>query len=193
MRTGLAALLVLVAGICDLSGGLRAPYPGISGRGGASAVLSSAAADSVDVSRGRGLVLKRVLRQGDYRQGRPLPGDEVDLRWEMRLLNGSLVGSSRAYEEANGELFRVRFGAEPREMIEGWELAVATMLEGELAEIVVRSPAAFGDKGLAQLVPPDADLSCTLELVALLPAPSRRFQSVGLNESISEELVERIQ
>lgn len=139
------------------------------------------------------MVLKRVLRPGDYRQGRPLPGDEVDLRWEMRLLNGSLVGSSQAYEEANGELFRVRFGAEPREMIEGWELAVATMLEGELAEVVVRSPAAFGSQGLAQLIPPDADISCTLELVALLPAPSRRFRSVGLNESISEELVERIQ
>ena len=189
MRESLAPLLLLSFAF-SLTGGLRSLLTQGLRRGRRS--LESAS-KSIDVSLGRGLVLKRVLRAGDYRKGLPLPGDEVDLKWDIRLLNGSLVGSSCAYEEANSELFRVRVGAEPRAMIEGWELAVATMLEGEVAEVVVRSPAAFGGKGLAQLVPPDTDISCTLELVTLVPAPSRRFRSVGLNESISEELVERIQ
>lgn len=182
---------LLTACLVSISGSLRHPRAG--GRRAFISGLGSLAEGSQDVSAGRGLVWKKVLRRGDYRSGRPRPKDEVDVRWEMRLLNGSFVGSSRPYEEANGELFRLRFGAEPPDMIAGWELAMATMLEGEVAEVLVRSPLAFGERGLAQLVPPGADINCTLELVAIVPAPSRRFQSVGVNESISEELVERIQ
>jgi hypothetical protein len=149
--------------------------------------------DFIDISDGKAAVLKRIMRRGDPRVGLPQRGDSVDIKWELRFLNGSVIGSSALYERENQELFRVRLGAEQREIILGWEIALLTMLEGEIANVYLTAPYAFGAKGLVDLVGPDTDIECILELCAVLPALSRRFETVGVNESISEELVEKIQ
>jgi FKBP-type peptidyl-prolyl cis-trans isomerase FkpA len=149
--------------------------------------------DSIDVSDGQGTVLKRILRQGDWRAGRPVEEDSVEIKWELRFLNGSVIGSSKPYEDVNDEPFTVRMGAQPRDMIEGWELALASMYPGEVSSVYLSSAVAFGEKGLADLVPPHTNIECTLELCSILPALTKRFKTVGEDESISQELVEKIQ
>lgn len=155
--------------------------------------ISSLFDNSIDLSDGKSTLIKKITRQGDRRKGTPVAKDTVELKWEMRFLNGTIIGSSKLFEEANKELFSFRLGMDPPEVITGWELAVSSMYEGEIASVYIASPYAFKDKGLGDLVPPHTDIECTFEVVSILPALARRFESVGVNESISSELVEKIQ
>lgn len=84
-------------------------------------------------------------------------------------------------------------GAEPREVILGWNIAVQTMLEGEIATYTIDKKYAFGDKGAPPLIPANTSaIECEIELLQIIPALARRFKSVGMNESIRDDLMESI-
>ena len=155
--------------------------------------LGSLFGDSVDLSNGKSLLLKKVLKQGNWNAPLPEPNDFIDLKWELRFLNGTSIGSSQVYEETNGELFRFRLGAQPREVIEAWETTVRSMRLGEVCSVYIAAELAFGEKGLGELVPPHSDIETILELVKIVPPLSKRFKSVGANESISEELIAKME
>lgn len=98
------------------------------------------------------------------------------------------------------EKFRFIYGIEPREVIKGWELAVSTMYEGEIAELIINSEYAFGVKGLPNLDPnlppliaPNSTIKCQLELLEIFPSVLRTYKSMGMNESIKDELMEQIE
>ena len=98
------------------------------------------------------------------------------------------------------ENFRFTYGIEPREVIKGWELAISTMYEGEIAELIINSEYAFGIKGLPNLEPnlppliaPNSTIKCELELLEIIPSVTRSYKSMGMNESIKEELLEQIE
>ncbi len=40
---------------------------------------------------------------------------------------------------------------------------------------------------------PNEDITCEIELLSIVPPLSKRYKSVGVNESLREELVEKIQ
>ena len=88
------------------------------------------------------------------------------------------------------EPFSFMIGAQPREVIIGWETTLFTMLEGEKSLVKLSPSVAFGEKGLPGLVPPNAPISCELELVRISPHISRLYKSVGVNDSIQEELMQ---
>jgi len=44
-----------------------------------------------------------------------------------------------------------------------------------------------------QMIPPNETILCELELLSVIPSISRSYKSVGLNESIKDELLEKIQ
>jgi len=145
--------------------------------------------DSIDLS-GDGGIFKRVVRRGNAAKGYPLTKDVVEIAWKMYGADGTVAHDSAVLEEP----FDFTIGADPRHVILGWEMAVKTMFEGEVATYVFQPRYAFGDKGLPGLnVPPNAVLKCELELVRIKPSVARSFPSVGLNESIKEELVAKIQ
>jgi hypothetical protein len=148
-------------------------------------------------------------------KGKPVTKDTVEIAWKIRDQAGTLLHDSSVktggdvsgttqqpaqnstvdivYEVEDEEAFDFQVGAEPRQVILGWEHAVRTMHEGELASLVIAPHLAFGSKGAPPIIPPDAILHCELELLSITPALSRRFKSVGVNESIHEELVEKLQ
>lgn len=96
-------------------------------------------------------------------------------------------------ESEEPEPFTFRLGAEPREVIMGWEMGIQTMFEGEVAVFDIVSELAFGVNGVPRLVGPNESIKCELEVLKILPSPTRTYRSVGEDESIRDELMEKIQ
>jgi len=145
--------------------------------------------DSVDISPERnGAVLKRVLRAGNPSKI-PQTKDTIELSWKIWLEDGVLAHSSEA---SLNETFSFTLGADPREVIRGWEAAVSTMREGEIAHLQIEPEFAFGAVGAEPMIPPNATLTCEVCLDRIVPSISRRYESVGMNESIKDELMEKI-
>jgi hypothetical protein len=51
---------------------------------------------------------------------------------------------------------------------------------------------AFGSKGAPPLIPGDSDLDCEIELHRITPPLRERYKAVGKEESIKEELLEKV-
>lgn len=100
------------------------------------------------------------------------------------------VTTEQAGEE---EPFTFRVGAEPREVILGWEYGVRTMREGETAAFEISSSMAFDGAGVPGIVDPNETIVCELTLLSILPNPLRGYKTVQEGESITDELMEKIQ
>jgi hypothetical protein len=115
--------------------------------------------------------------------------DVCEIAWKMYRADGSIAHDSSSLEEA----FDFTVGAEPRHVILGWEIAVKSMFEGEVASYVMQPRYAFGEKGLSIFnIEANATLKCDLELVRIKPSVLRSYPSVGMNESIKDELMAKI-
>jgi hypothetical protein len=148
--------------------------------------------DSIDISPvGVGGIMKRVIRAGNPSK---IPGnkDDVEISWKIWLEDGTLASSSADVLE-DGEPFSFKLGADPREVIRGWEASIRTMREGEIAQLIIEPEFAFGAAGAEPMIPANATITCELCLERLVPSLSRSYQSVGMNESIKDELIEKIQ
>lgn len=91
------------------------------------------------------------------------------------------------------EPFTFRVGADPREVILGWEYGVRTMREGETASFEIASKMAFDKNGVPGIVDPDETIICELTLLSILPNPLLGYKTVSEGESITDELMEKIQ
>jgi len=165
--------------------------------------------DSIDVTPDKsGLVLRtRVIRKGDQSKGRPRVGDRLYIGWKLFNSSGNLVHTTpqpslawltdtqTEQEEREEEPpFDFLIGAEPREVIRGWELAALSMLEGEIAVFRIDGQVAFTTAELEPLgVAPNSTITTELELLRIIPSPERTYQTVGADESIKDELMEKIQ
>lgn len=146
--------------------------------------------DSMDISPDQsGSILKRVIRPGNPSRI-PQRKDNVEISWKIWLNDGSLAHNSNVELD---EGFSFQLGADPREVIQGWETAVYTMREGEVAKLTIEPEYAFGITGAEPMVPANETISCELCLERIIPAIARAYQSVGMNESIKDELMEKIQ
>ena len=151
--------------------------------------------DYIDIT-GDGKVSKRIIRIGNANKGKVFPRDSVDIDWKIYDSNSNIVHTSDVLDEK----FRFVYGIEPREVIKGWEIAVGTMYEGEIAELIINSEYAFGVKGLPNLdsnlpplIAPNSTIKCELQLIEIIPSVLRTYKSMGANESIKEELLEQIE
>lgn len=146
--------------------------------------------DSLDLTPTTdGGILKRSKRRGNPTKGFPQAKDVVDLAWKIYHANGTLAHDSSGLEEP----FSFTIGAEPRHVILGWEIAVKSMYEGEIAALTLQSNYAFGVKGVPLLfIEPNVTIDCEIEILKLRPNVNRVYQSVGFNESIKDELMEKI-
>lgn len=153
-------------------------------------LLSALFDDSIDLTPTTdGGILKRSKRRGNPTKGFPQPKDVIDLAWKIYHANGTLAHDSSGLEEP----FSFTIGAEPRHVILGWEIAVKTMFEGEIAALTLESNYAFGVKGVPLLfIEPNVTINCEIEILKLRPNVNRVYQSVGFNESIKDELMDKI-
>lgn len=121
----------------------------------------------------------------------PSPGDDFGSSSSSSdFSDGEMVASDPppaeprivSEEELGPEEFNFELGATPREVIRGWEAAVATMYEGEVAMLTIHPEFAFGEAGAPLGLAPDGHISTRLEVKRVVPSPLRRFETVGPNE-----------
>lgn len=113
--------------------------------------------------------------------------DDTDLRKGTRGADGSIN------VEMDPEPFSFRVNANPREVILGWEHAVKSMYVGEIASFTIHPSLAFGTEGVPGVIEPNEAIFCELEVLKIVEAPSRVYRSIGENEDIHDELMEKIQ
>ena len=89
----------------------------------------------------------------------PREGQEVIVRYQGQLLDGTFVDSSSQH----GGPFTFRLGA--GEVIQGWDDAVLTMKKGEKRTLIIPYWLGYGVSGRPPLIPPHATLVFDVELV----------------------------
>lgn len=113
--------------------------------------------------------------------------DDRDRKQGTKAADGSIN------VEMNPEPFSFRVNANPREVILGWEHAVKSMYVGEIASFTIHPTLAFGTEGVPGVIEPNETIFCELEILKIIEAPSRVYRSIGENEDIHDELMEKIQ
>ncbi|KAL3533452.1 hypothetical protein ACH5RR_006973 [Cinchona calisaya] len=112
-----------------------------------------------EMSIGNQGLRKRILQKGNSWKT-PIPGDEVEVHYTVRLKHGEYFDSSRD----KGTPFRFKLGQ--CEVIKGWDEGIATMKKGERAIFTVPPELAYGEMGSPPMVPPNATLIFDIEMVS---------------------------
>lgn len=146
-------------------------------------ILSSYIDISPDLDGG---VLKKVIRKGNYANGKPLPRDVVEIGWKMYTHDGTFIHDSDSLDET----FDFIIGED--EVIDGWEIAVQDMFEGEIASLQIQPEYAFGEAGAPPLIQPRELINCELTLIRIIPDLARVYKSIGADENIRDELLEKL-
>ena len=112
--------------------------------------------DSAVVTQDSGLMYK-VLAQGD--EGARSPGlhSPCVCHYEGSLTDGTVFDSSRARGAP------ATFA--PSQVIPGWTEALQLMKEGDHVELYIPSDLAYGSQGAGGVIPPNAALMFSLELI----------------------------
>ena len=86
-------------------------------------------------------------------------GNTVDVHYTGWLRDGTEFDSSRG----RGKPFSFKLGA--GQVIKGWDEGVAGMKVGGKRKLVIPSALAYGKRGAAGAIPPDAELTFDVELL----------------------------
>lgn len=90
-------------------------------------------------------------------------GKRLAINYVGRLQDGTVFDSSWA----RGRAFEFTLGAEPRQVLEGWEMGLAGMKVGGRRFLIVPPSLGYGDAGQGLLIPPGATLYYEIELLAV--------------------------
>lgn len=122
------------------------------------------AAGHVDIAPG---LSATILIQGHGRSA--ALGDTADVNASLWLYEEAADDKKGNFIwESGAQPFSFELGASG--LIEGWNMGIECMLVGEKRDLVIASELAYGERGRAPMVPPDAALFYTLELVSLSAA-----------------------
>ena len=86
-------------------------------------------------------------------------GKTVSVHYEGQLTDGTVFDASKP----RGEAFRFTIGA--GQVIPGWEQGVTGMKVGETRKLTIPPELAYGSSGAGDVIPPDATLIFTIELL----------------------------
>lgn len=93
--------------------------------------------------------------QGDS----PAPGANVSVHYEGTFLNGTIFDSSIKRGKP------IEFPVGKGNVIAGWDEAILSMKKGEKRTLIIPPDLAYGSKGFAGVIPPDAWLIFNVELI----------------------------
>ena len=166
MRT---ILVVLAAGLSLLAACQRGPDPKVlaANAEAGKAFLAKNAAEPGVKSLPSGLQYV-VVRSGPETGVRPLPGDQIKVHYEGKLLSGQVFDSS--YDRGVPAVMPLDG------LIPGWVEALQLMHPGDEWRIFVPADLGYGDQGGGP-IPPGATLVFRIELIDVLPGP--RHKPVG--------------
>jgi len=125
--------------------------------------VSVEAEKAVDITSD-GSVTKNILKPGDKdyadAEGNSLPpkGSTVEVHYTGKLTSGAVFDSS----VSRNQTFKFVLGA--RQVILGWDKAVATMRKGEKAEVKIAPDYAYGSSGVGP-IPGNSTLLFDIELL----------------------------
>ncbi len=103
------------------------------------------------------------------------PGDMVQVHYKA-FIGRAATAYDNSYDR--GEPIEFRIGA--GEVIQGWELGVIGMSEGETRTIEIPSYLGYGHRGAAGIIPPDSSLRYTIELLKVT-GPASRYADIGFD------------
>ena len=110
---------------------------------------------------------------------KPKVGDEVEVNYTGRLLDGKLFDTSIESVAKEGNAFNpqrpygpFKFILGQGQVIKGWDEAIAMLSKGGKAKIILPSNIAYGPNGGGP-IPPFAPLTFEVELVSFGPAPAQ--------------------
>ncbi|XP_078428310.1 FKBP-like peptidyl-prolyl cis-trans isomerase family protein [Wolffia australiana] len=139
--------------------------------------------DIIDLS-GDGGVLKQILRRAKPDAARPsdsLP--LVDVHYE-----GTLAESGEVFDTTNEDNTVFSFEVGQGSVIKAWDIALKTMMVGEVAKITCKAEYAYGSAGSPPDIPPNATLVFEVELVACRPRKGSTLSSASNEKARLEEL-----
>lgn len=90
-------------------------------------------------------------------------GDIVTALYVGRFLDGRIFNQ----KQSRYHNFRFEVGAEPREIIEGWEIAMPLMQNGGEYTVAIPSQFAYKDKGRRGQVPPYSTVIFDIQIIDL--------------------------
>ena len=104
-------------------------------------------------------VQKQILKEGDINGQYPSSGSTVTVHYTGKFQNGNVFDSSIS----RGTPFS--FVLNGRQVIPGWDIAVASMKKGEKSVFFIPSELAYGQRGAGASIPPNTDLIFEIELL----------------------------
>jgi len=96
-----------------------------------------------------------------------LTGSSRKVHYDGFLEDGKQFDSSRSRNQP----LQVKLGE--GHVIEGWEVAVANMQEGQFAEVTIPHTYAYGEQGYPPKIPPRATLVYRMELIKITECSKR--------------------
>lgn len=111
----------------------------------------------VDVSHAQdGGIMKNILEEGSG--DCPVSGNEVEVHYTGRLLDGKVFDSSKT----RGEFFKFKVGT--GQVIKGWDQGILTMKRGEVCLLHCKPEYAYGSAGSPPTIPPNQTLEFEVEM-----------------------------
>ncbi|MBA2610800.1 MAG: FKBP-type peptidyl-prolyl cis-trans isomerase [Bacteroidetes bacterium] len=111
---------------------------------------------------------------------KPKAGDQVEVNYAGRLLDGKLFDTSIESVAKEGNVFNpqrpygpFKFILGQGQVIKGWDEAISLLSKGGKAKIVLPSSIAYGPNGAGGAIPPFAPLTFDVELISFGPAPAQ--------------------
>lgn len=110
-----------------------------------------------DISKDGG-VLKTIITEGT--EGYPSAGDSVYVHYV-----GKLKETGEKFDSSRDRDSPFKFSLGQGEVIKGWDIGVASMKKGEIADLECRADYAYGENGSPPNIPPNATLIFNVELL----------------------------
>ena len=115
-------------------------------------------------------VTVKTLKAGDGKTF-PKAGQTVKCHYTGRLQDGTVFDTSKKFLGGIGGIGAFEFQIGAGDVIKGWDVGIAKMSVGEVAELTVGPSFGYGSRGAGDAIPPNAVLIFEVELLGVSGKP----------------------